>query len=92
MTQRKITTRLKSGSAITVVMDQFDVDKEVPKRHERKPDKSEPWRYVSPCCLVQINSKRGTTYYVCNSCGEYYTRQELVDKRWSDGDLDEYEE
>lgn len=59
----------------------------VPETHQRKPDPSEPWRYVCPGCGGQVNGqgKRHPSEYECGTCRDSWQKSELHDKK---GDTD----
>lgn len=56
----------------------------VGKFAENKPDPDEPFRYVCPDCRTQVRGKISSGKYECNSCGEYFEKEELVDKKKED--------
>lgn len=60
-------------------------DSDIPRAFDRKPDSSEPWRYVSPCCRRQVrgsnSAKRG---YRCNGCDTYVPHDDLLDRKETD--------
>ena len=59
----------------------------VPEAGTRKPDPSEPWRYVCPDCGGYPNRECSQTAYRCSRCGSFWERDELHDKK-RDGDTD----
>lgn len=55
--------------------------RDLPEAYRRKPDPSEPWRYVCPDCGGQILSKRRGHTYRCNRCFGHWKFRELHDKK-----------
>lgn len=49
----------------------------VPETHQRKPDPSEPWRYVCPACNGQV--QQSDTTYLCGSCSQRWKQPQLKD-------------
>lgn len=55
---------------------------EIPKRDSRKPDPSEPWRYVCPECGCQVRGNHSTVdRYRCRGCETAWDGDELEDKK-----------
>jgi len=60
----------------------IDADPEpLTPNHERKPDPSEPWRYVCPDCGGQVYSNDSRMTYQCSTCNGSYSEDELIDKK-----------
>lgn len=57
----------------------------VPAAGSRKPDPSEPWRYVCPECGGYPNRECSQTAYRCSRCKQFWQESELRDKK---GDTD----
>lgn len=57
----------------------------VPETHQRKPDPSEPWRYVCPDCGGQVNTTAhmaGEVYRCATpECRGRFEESELIDKK-----------
>ena len=53
----------------------------VDEAHSSKPDPEEPWRYVSPCCRVQVSSYDSSMWYYCNNCMDGFKKDDLIDKK-----------
>jgi len=59
------------------------------EQYARKPDPSEPWRYVCPRCGGQVHgtatgpNQRGSREYSfrCVPCGETYAIEDLRDRK-----------
>jgi len=51
----------------------------VPRRDDRKPDSSEPWRYVCPDCRRQVKGSESHRLYRCQDCGQSYAASDLLD-------------
>lgn len=48
----------------------------------RKPDPSEPWRYVCPGCGGQVVGKLGTrSTFRCGRCSNHWREEELRDQK-----------
>lgn len=53
----------------------------IPRRDDRKPDPSEPWRYVCPECKGQVQGHKRTRKFRCKTCGVTYSYESLYDRK-----------